>query len=491
MNIEQLRAALAEARANMQTLIDAAKAENRSLTDDEGARFDQLEAEIKTARTNLARAETAEAEERAASEARTAEEARQAQAAEARQQLGLGDGGGNGITHVGGEHIYRQGGDHRYFQDLASQAVGMQGRNYWAASARLARHAREVEIDARDNPNTRQAQILRDMEGRGGMDEETRTGLTTSVGSGGTLLPPSYLLDMLIQYPRQSRVVADLIRKFDLPKGPMTIEIPKITGPTLVASQSTQNTAVTEQDITDAYITAPVNTLAGAQIISLQAVEQSAVPFDEIVAADLQMSLDLDIETQVVNGSGSSGQFTGIINVSGITTVTFTSGSPTGSLAWGFVGQAKAKVYDSLFRAANAIVMTPDRWAWFETQLDSNNRPLVLPNANAFNPQASTTNTLVNGPTPVGSMFGLPVYVDAVIPANTGSGTNQDVILVLSLKDLYFWESAAVSRALPQTLGNQLSILLQTYMFGAFMGNRLPGAIAQIAGTGLTTPTFS
>lgn len=410
--------------------------------------------------------------------------------AEARNRFGMGDGTDVHVTS--NEKTYRKGGPNQYFADMA--ALGTMGASgaYYGAVQRLQRHATEVEMDARDNPNTRQAQALRQTEGRIMGDEaQVRTGLTTAVGAGGTFLPPAYLLDDFIAYPRQTRVLADLVRKMDLPRGPMSINIPKITAPTLVNSQTTQNTAITEQDLTDAYVTAPVNTLAGQQTISLQAIEQSAVPYDDIVFADLQMARELNVETQTVNGSGSSNQFTGLLNTSGVNAVTYTDASPTSSELWGFLGQAKAKVYDGIFRAADFILMTPDRFAWLESSVDSSGRPLVLPvTVGMLNALGSTTGSLVNGPTPVGMLLSLPVYVTAVIPTNLGGGTNQDEVIVGSAKDYFLWESPPVARALPQTLGNTLSVLLQVYEYAAFMPNRLPTATTIVSGTGLVTPVF-
>ena len=51
-------------------------------------------------------------------------------------------------------------------------------------------------------------------------------------------------------------------------------------------------------------------------------------------------------------------------------------------------------------------------------------------------------------------------------------------------------EGPTMVRALPQTLGNQLSILLQVYRYVVVFGNRYPDATAVVGGTGLVTPVF-
>ncbi len=115
----------------------------------------------------------------------------------------------------------------------------------------------------------------------------------------------------------------------------------------------------------------------------------------------------------------------------------------------------------------------------------------MVPNeAGPYNAMGVVDGQLVNGPIPVGRMLGLPCFVTTAIPTNLGAGANADEIVVLSLMDLFLWESAPVVQALPQTLGNQLSLLIRCYSYGAFMAGRLPGAIAAISGSGLTPPVF-
>lgn len=338
-----------------------------------------------------------------------------------------------------------------------------------------------MEVEARANPHGIVARSI------GGV--ETRAGLTTAIGAGGTFTPPMYLLDQFVALPRPGRVLADLVQKMDLPRGPMTIEIPKITAGTGVASQSTQNTVVLEQDLTDAYVSATVNTIAGQQTVSLQLIEQSAIPFDEIIFADLQRALDQQVELQVLQGTGTSGQMPGVFGTSGITTVTYTDASPTAVKAWPFIGQAKAAVFNSIFRPADAILMTPDRWAWYETAVDSNGRPLVLPtDQGVFAAMGHVAGQMFNGKRPAGTMMGLPVFIAPQIPTNLGTGTNQDAILIMSTEDSILWEAAPVARALPQTLGNELAVLIQLYEYAAFMPSRLPGSIAVVEGTGLVYP---
>jgi len=462
MNREKLEKELTEARSDLSGLLAAAEADgDRSLTAEESKRFDELEATIEARKADLRRVEVAE---------READQA--AKLAEARNKHGLGDG--DPSIRVGSEErTYRRGGQHRFYQDLC--AVSLPGGNY-AAQERLQRHAKEQAVEAR-NSRSAVSQI------------QARAGVDTSDTSAGVFLPPDYLLDEYIALPRPERVLADLVRQQTLPKGPMQISIPKVTTGTAVGAQATENTAVTEQDLAAQYVTANVGTLAGKQVVSLQAIEQSSVPFDDIVFQDLQRALDAQVENVAVAATLA---VTGLNSI----TATYTTGTNTPDVPFAidvypFIGQAKSAVFKSIFRSADVIIMTPDRWAWMEVGADKNGRPLVVPSDNGpWNTIGTVTGQMRNGPTPVGKMFGLPVFVDAQLPTNGGDGTNQDDILVLSSQDLILWESAPVARALPQTLGDQLSILLQTYEYYAYMPDRLPGAISDVNGTDLVTPTF-
>jgi hypothetical protein len=85
-------------------------------------------------------------------------------------------------------------------------------------------------------------------------------------------------------------------------------------------------------------------------------------------------------------------------------------------------------------------------------------------------------------------MHGLPVVTDPNIAITSGAGTNQDFIYVLRSSDLILFESGVRTRVLPETYGNQLSVLLQVYSYIAFTAARYPASVCTI--TGATPPTW-
>ena len=142
---------------------------------------------------------------------------------------------------------------------------------------------------------------------------------------------------------------------------------------------------------------------------------------------------------------------------------------------------------------------SPRRWNWLVAQVDSQGRPLVVPNQNgAFNALGITDNPQdVPKSTPVGWLQGLPVISDASIPASVGTGP-EDQVIVYRKEDLLLWEDGdGMPKELrfEQTLGNQLTIKLVVYGYIAFTAGRYPTSVGIVGGNsalgfGLLAPAF-
>ncbi len=229
---------------------------------------------------------------------------------------------------------------------------------------------------------------------------------------------------------------------------------------------------------------AAVTTVAGQQVFAMQLLDQSPVNMDEIIFADLIADLATKVDVYVLTKASI-----GILNVSSINAVTYTDASPTVPELYPKVADAIQQIHTNRILPAQAILMHPRRWAWHLAALDSSNRPLVVPNpqgpTNAF---AGMTDVRAEGS--VGTLQGLPVYLDPNVPINLGGSTNEDRVIVARWDDLYLWEGAMRTRVLFETDADTLSVRLQVWEYLAFMGSRYPKSIAVISGTGLATPTF-
>ncbi|GGR80167.1 hypothetical protein GCM10010169_25420 [Micromonospora fulviviridis] len=393
----------------------------------------------------------------------TAEQAEEERVAEQATQVHPTGRRAAGGARVSASHVYRQDDPHgpSWIRDM----IGVSLRADSEAGNRLRQNNRVVA------------------------GELSQRALTTTDGAGGDFVPPLWLMSEMAELARAGRVTANLVRNVPLPAGTDTINLPKVATGTAVAEQATQNTAVQNTDATTATVTSNVATVAGQQVISVQLVEQSPVNMDDILLRDLLADLAVKTDIFVINNNVANKR--GLLNVSGINPVTFTSGTPTVATLYPKLADAIQQIATGRFLAADAIVMHPRRWAWFMAAADTANRPLVVPGANG--PQNAIA-IASSSPDPatglVGSLMGLPVYTDANIPVNLGAGTNEDRIIVMRRGDHILYEGTPRAEAFREPLAAQLSILLRVYNYLATAFERYPKAISVISGTGLVTPTF-
>lgn len=355
---------------------------------------------------------------------------------------------------------YEQGNGRSYLQDLLKSSV--QGDP--EARARLDRHASEVLVDPE----------YRDM---------NRTD-----GTGGYFVPPLWLSDY-VELARAGRPTANLVTNLALPPGTDSINIPKINSGTATAIQPADNSAVQETDLTDTSVQANVKTIAGQQDIAIQLLDQSPFNFDQVVFADLAADYATQVNRQVLSGQNSGNEVKGILAASGVNTVAYTDTTPTVAELYPKVADAIQKIHTSRYMAPSVIIMHPRRWAWLLAALDTTNRPLVVPNAqgpsNAFATFGEVASQQV-----VGQFQGLPVVTDPSIPTTNGTGTNEDVIVVMRASDCILYESSLRTRVLPEVGSGTLTVRLQVYGYLAFTAERQPKGISVVSGSGLSTPTF-
>ena len=352
---------------------------------------------------------------------------------------------------------YRQNGPHSFFKDQYDASQGDP-----EAQQRLHRHAAEMRVELRD--------------------------LSTATTAGGEFTPPLYLTNEWITLARAGRVTANLMQNRPLPGGTMAIHLPALTTGGATAIQASENAAVQETDPVTADYSVPVCTIAGQVDMSRQLFDRSQPGMDEIVFADLAADYNTKLNIQVISGAGSGGQATGIRTVASTNSVTYTDSSPTVGELYPKIADAWSQISTGLYRNADAIVMHPRRWAFFQGAVDSAGRPL----ASAESP----SNAVARGGAVVteglaGSVQGLPVYVDPSIPTNLGTNTREDVILVLRTAEMYLYEEGAPRTRVFESVGsNTLTVRLQLFGYFAFAGGRYAEAIAKIGGTGMDPPTF-
>jgi len=364
------------------------------------------------------------------------------------------------IEVISNEQVYRPDRPERsYFRDLyLSKQTGDRD-----ASERLSQHSLAVATENRD--------------------------ISTTDTAGGDFVPPVYLVNEYIAKARAGRVTADLCSKFALPPGTDSINFPAITTGTASAAQASQNSALQETNLVTATVTAPVTTIGGIQDVSVQLVEQSPIAFDQVIFSDLAASHAVAVGNAVINGTGASGTLEGFVNADTVNTVTYTDGSPTAAETISKIADGIQQVASARFLPADGIVMHPRRWYALSAGGDLQGRPLVVPTAYAMNTLGTSDAPVAQGP--AGSILGLPVYLDPNIATNTGSGTNQDIIIISRFADAYLFEGTPKAEVFRETLSAEATVRFRLYNYVAFTAERYVGVNTSIvSGTGLATPSF-
>ena len=318
--------------------------------------------------------------------------------------------------------------------------------------------------------------------GRHKVETEGRDLSSSSDTGGADFVPPVYLEALYVPVNRQARKVVNTIPTLPLPDAGMTISMPKLdTGVSVAAAAD--NGSVSETDATTSTVTANVRLFAGQQDISVALFERTNM--DAIILADLVAAYDSALETAVVNGTSGANSFVGLLQVSGINSVTYTDASPTAAETIGPVFDAVSKVEQETAGryTATHIAMTPRRAAWLASSLSSSSSLFQVGTyPSALGEQGG--GSLLN-------IAGIPVVTTTGIPTNLGAGTNQDRIIAYSADTMRFMEGPLRTRVLTEVLSGNLTVRVQAYAFAAFASERLPSSISVVSGTGLVTPAFS
>ena len=444
----------------MKKLIEAREAKVAEL-DGLVAELDEMEAgeefDSKFARSNELHAEIKDMNEKI-EEAREAAETLKA-VKESRNELGVEDkdlGDSEAVVEVDEPDMYRKGGDHSFIADAWSSRQGD-----YKAQERLNKHQ---NFEARD----------------------VGTGAFTG------LVVPQYLVDEYAPIARAGSAFYNAVPKKDLPAYGNKIEISRITTGSAAAEQASENSAVQETNMDDTLLTVNVDTIAGQQDVSRQALERGGQPgfsMENIIFQDLVAAYFGKLDELMINGSGSSGQPLGIRNVSGLNTVTYTDGTPTVGEAFPKLADAVQKVNANRFAPAQAIIMHPRRWGFFTAGVDGNSRPLVLPAGNNPDNAMGVGDAAAYGNV-VGNLLGLPVITDANITTTDGGGNDQDQIYVVKADDHILFEDNLFQLKFEETNAGSLTTKMVVYGYVAFASGRYPTGITKIQGTGLITPSF-
>lgn len=365
---------------------------------------------------------------------------------------------------------YEPGSEHSYFRDLYEVALRKAGEDAMV-EARIAGLPVLGPIESSDRFPSRVHGGLEEAEARlKKLDKhlrETRDLTTTATDGGGFALAnaPVFVSDLFANAVRANAALPFILPREPLPEYGMSVSTARITTGLSTALQSSENAAVNEVDLVEAEVASPVSTFSGQVDMSQQLFDQAAPGFDAMVASELGKSLAGNVDTLLLTGTGTAPQLRGLDNVSGITTVAYTDGTPTQAEFWPKLVEAAARLATALGKPPTHVLAHPRRIAWLSAWIDSA--------GNAVAPELP---------------FGMRLVPVSSITTTSGAGTNEDRAYVIAADELPIMLGDVRVMIFPQVLSATLTVRTRAHQFASALFGRRPEAIAVVAGTGLTAP---
>lgn len=458
----------------IQVILAAAQQEGRTaLTEQEDSECDRLSAIVKDAQdaqekiaTKLAKAKGVEAEELAA-EQRLARLHNFADGDSPKNDKSRERVPYDEVVRIGNEkRTYNPESDPNgkiFLTDVLRQFVSNDVRS----ADRLSRHMHEEEVERAGT--------------HAGYQLRTSAGVGTSAFTG--LVVPQYLIDMVAPAVANLRPFADVCNSHPLPAEGMSVNISRITTASSAALQASELDTVSLTDMDDTLLTANIQTAAGSQLVSRQALDRGA-GIEDIVMQDLLRQLYTIVDSTLINQATYG--LSAVANDNDYTDTT-----PTAAELYPLIVGAASQCATAVRGVATPThaVMHPRRWYWMQSELTST-WPLI--SQPGIPTQAGGAANGEAGRLPCG----LLVVSDANVP--TDKGTNEDEIYVLPRLEAHLWEDAgrpvfiraeASANASGTQNYAQLGVMLVVYEYFAYTFGRYANAVQKISDTGLIAPT--
>ncbi|MCE2838229.1 MAG: phage major capsid protein [Cyanobium sp. 49614_E6] len=270
------------------------------------------------------------------------------------------------------------------------------------------------------------------------------TYVTSGPTTGGNLVATDLLADDFIEALRNGSLMLSLgVRT--MPGLVGNVAVPRRSGVANTYYLSTQTTAITQSESTFDQVTLAPKNLAALSKYSRQTLLQGTPGIEELVRRDLTDGLNLAVDLGILNGSGSSGQPTGIMQTSGIGSVAM--GTNGGAITLEKLVDLETEVMidngavnrDAVSYVTNAKVMGALKKLRAGGSTSSDGPFLVN----------QIGNTLGRGP--AGSEInGYPIGVTNQVPSNLTKGTSSGVCSAVLMGDF--------SQAMVGFWGNGLEI---------------------------------
>jgi hypothetical protein len=305
------------------------------------------------------------------------------------------------------------------------------------------------------------------------------------------LIVPQYITDMKAPAIAALRPFANICNKHDLPADGMSVNISRVTTAASVALQATELTTVSATSLDDTLLTENVQTAAGQQTLSRQAIDRGT-GIEEVVVDDLFRRYATTLDSTLLNQATTG--LSAVATATAFTTATpaFMSATAADSLYGKIIGST-AGVEAALlaYGFPTHAVMNSRRWHWINSKVSALwpgvQQPGIAVQAGGLNIGAGY-NEGSRGVLP----NGLTVIVDNNVGVAFGTATSEDEIYIVPAAECHLWEdpNAPVFIRAEQPAAASLGVLLVLYGYFAYSLRRYANGMGKVGGTGLATPAF-
>jgi hypothetical protein len=281
---------------------------------------------------------------------------------------------------------------------------------------------------------------------------------------------PGYLIETWGRAAAQTSTLLDVFERrplepgmVDVSGGVPTVKFPRLVIGPMTAVQAADNAAIQETDATSTSASAPVATIAGQEDMARQLLEFSAPGMDEVIMDGLARDFGSKFDSELVNGSATSGHTRGLLNVSGIVSVT---GAVTSVQA--FI-DSTWKAFSQLAGGSGFGNPNPDEYV-----------TLVHPRRLAWAASGTGSTTV-----PIKPYLPGTVVSTAGLPTTLGGGTNEDVALIVEKSNVLVLGGTPQFRIFEEVGSATQTVRISGWGSVAVL-LRNPTAVAKV--TGLTAP---
>jgi HK97 family phage major capsid protein len=409
-------------------------------------------------------------------------------------------------VHIPSSHIERDGG--RAGAEKRLHAYAAYEHHQTERRLLAARHRAESLTEAAIT-TTRQETILYERWLRAGgqlfehkheLDgvELERRALSRVQGDGGWFSPPGWLVDRFVHAPRAGAPFAALWTQLPMPPGVSSVNLPRLASGAGSGVQTADGASVPNRDPVDGTVKATLITIAAQIDVAVQWLDQVPIPPDSSLGADLAEDFLIQLDGQLLLGSGSSGQAQGVVSggtFSASNMIWLQNTADEGGMSWTFAestpgitgtmhtsaAQLRSKIRRYRGLAPTAWVVPPTVMDMISGQgTDLQERPLVPPG--------------MGSPGDVPMLHWTPVVEDANIPLTFGGTTPPSIglssgitsptdgtgthapMLLGRWSDCIFFQSEPVVRLMPDVLAGTLQVRFQVYTYIAAIPNRIQWA---------------